>query len=82
MKILDEQNQETTFMNESFGWKGNEVLQQHDIQEAMKIVFDLIERALFGTHQYDAFIKNLRGKEPFFICNYRQIIKFYKMLEM
>ena len=62
MKLLDEQNQDTIFMNKYFGWEGNEVLQQHDIQEAAKIILDLIEKALFGTVYYDEFISIIRGK--------------------
>jgi hypothetical protein len=62
MKLLDKQSQDTIFMNEYFGWKGNEVLQQHDIQEAAKIILDLIEKALFGTVHYDQFIRIIRGK--------------------
>ena len=62
MKLLDEQNQNTIFMNDYFGWKGNEVLQQHDIQEAAKIILELIEKALFGTEHYDQFIRIIRGE--------------------
>lgn len=61
MKLLDKQSQDTIFMNKYFGWEGNEVLQQHDIQEAAKIILDLVERALFGTPFYDQFIRVIRG---------------------
>jgi hypothetical protein len=71
MKLLDQQNQDTVFMNEYFGWKGNEVLQQHDIQEAAKIILDLIEKALFGTQYYDQFIQVIRGL--FFLLNLRKV---------
>lgn len=45
-------------MKDAFGWEGAEHVQQHDIEEAMKIIFDTFERALFGT-EYEKNIKEL-----------------------
>jgi hypothetical protein len=81
MKVLDKQSQDTIFMNEYFGWKGNEVLQQHDIQEAAKIILDLIEKALFGTVYYDQFIQIIRGKFKLNIIS-RNTVFLYQMSQL
>lgn len=82
MKVLDKQSQDTIFMNEYFGWKGNEVLQQHDIQEAAKIILDLIEKALFGTVYYDQFIQIIRGKVGLLYIISRYSIFLYQMSQL
>lgn len=60
MRFLDSQNQVTEIMNEAFGWKDNESQDQHDIQEAMRIILDYIEKGLEGTDQYTIFTDLLK----------------------
>lgn len=49
MSLSDTRSVGTEYLNEAFGWKGAEHMEQQDIQEAMRKIFDTIERALFGT---------------------------------
>lgn len=62
MQVKDAQNQNTIFMNEVFGWQNNQVLQQHDIQEAAKIILDLLEKALEDTPHFETFLIALKGR--------------------
>ncbi|XP_067119368.1 ubiquitin carboxyl-terminal hydrolase 40-like isoform X1 [Centruroides vittatus] len=39
----------TSELTESFGWKHNEEMQQHDVQELNRILFSAIETSLLGT---------------------------------
>ena len=45
-------------MTKALGWSSNEGRDQHDVQELNRILFDLLERALFNT-PYDGIITNL-----------------------
>lgn len=65
MQFKDVQNQSTEFMNDVFGWHGNQVLQQHDIQEAAKVILDLLERALEGSQHFEPFTNALKGNIHF-----------------
>lgn len=56
MSLKDSNDLSTTFLKEAFGWEGAEHIQQQDIEEAMKIIFDTFERALHGT----VFEKNIK----------------------
>lgn len=59
---LDSQNQSTEFMNEVFGWNKSEMLNQHDIQEAMRVIFGYLEDAFRGTALEGRFSGLLKGK--------------------
>lgn len=48
----------TENLTNSFGWKGSEVLQQHDVHELNRILFDVIDRSLQTTSQ-QSLIRNL-----------------------
>ena len=39
----------TQYLNSAMGWEGKEHMEQQDIQEAMRVIFDTFERALVGT---------------------------------
>jgi uncharacterized UBP type Zn finger protein len=58
MKYLDTQNQTTEFINTAFGWDKKEVLHQHDIQEAMRVILEYVENCFLGKPEYEIF-KNL-----------------------
>ena len=62
MSLNDVRAVGTEYLNEAFGWKGAQHMEQQDIQEAMRIIFDTIERALFAT-EYEQAVKSLfRGR--------------------
>lgn len=69
LKSLDSQNQTTEFMNEVFGWNQSEMLNQHDIQEAIRIIFGYLEDAFKGTPSQEVFDSILKGTQAnFFKC--------------
>jgi len=49
MQELDVRSVSTEKVTESFGWNDNQAMIQQDIQEANRVIFDVIDRALFGT---------------------------------
>jgi hypothetical protein len=49
MSVSDTKAVGTEYLKKSFGWEGAEHLEQQDIQEAMRIIFDVMQRALVGT---------------------------------
>ncbi|EAR90666.1 ubiquitin carboxy-terminal hydrolase (macronuclear) [Tetrahymena thermophila SB210] len=49
MQSLDISSISTEELTSSFGWEANQSFQQQDIQEANRVIFDVLERALFGT---------------------------------
>ena len=49
MSEKDENAISTEYLNDAFGWEGKEHVVQHDIGEAMKIIFDTLQRALSQT---------------------------------
>ena len=49
MSEKDECAISTEYLNDAFGWEGKEHVVQHDIGEAMKIIFDTFQRALNQT---------------------------------
>lgn len=67
LEFLDSQNQLTEFMNEVFGWNQSEMLNQHDIQEAIRIIFGYVEDAFKGTSVAEKFTKLLKGTNINFI---------------
>ena len=46
---------DTQSLTKSFGWENNEAMQQHDVHELNRILFEALETALSGT-DYDACI--------------------------
>lgn len=76
MRYLDSQNQVTEVMNKAFGWKDNESQDQHDIQEAIRVVFDYIEKGLEGTEDYMLFTKLLK------YLNKRLSSQLYQMFKL
>lgn len=60
MQYLDSQDQTTDVMSKAFGWEKSEVLDQHDIQEAMRIVFDFLEQGLSGSVALNEFHRLLK----------------------
>jgi len=49
MKELDIKALTTATLTESFGWNNNQALVQQDIQEANRVIFDVLEKALSKT---------------------------------
>ena len=49
MQELDVRSLTTEKVTDSFGWNDNQALVQHDIQEANRVIFDVLDRALLGT---------------------------------
>ncbi|XP_065175482.1 ubiquitin carboxyl-terminal hydrolase 40-like [Sycon ciliatum] len=47
--LKDVNSVSTGALTESFGWSGNEVVQQHDVQELNRILFTALEDSLVGT---------------------------------
>ena len=62
MRFLDTQSQSTEFLREIFGWKGTEQSDQHDMQEAMKMILFLIQDSLKSLPQGRRFEELLMGK--------------------
>lgn len=62
MSLSDVRAVGTDYLNEAFGWKGAQHMEQQDIQEAMRIIFDTIERALFATEYEQAVRALFRGR--------------------
>jgi hypothetical protein len=54
MSLRDTFAVDTDYLNKAFGWEGKEHVEQQDMTEAMKIIFDTMERALFGTSFEDS----------------------------
>lgn len=51
--LSDQEAASTSELTESFGWKHNEEMQQHDVQELNRILFSAIETSLIGTSGKD-----------------------------
>lgn len=49
MKIVSLRAVSTQQLTQSFHWYNHEELEQHDVQELNRILFDLLERALINT---------------------------------
>ena len=49
MKAVNLRSVSTEVLTQAFKWYNNEEMEQHDVQELNRILFDLIERALIGT---------------------------------
>ena len=48
----------TEELTKAFGWENNEQMQQHDVHELNRILFDALEQSLAGT-EYDSVIQEL-----------------------
>jgi ubiquitin carboxyl-terminal hydrolase 40 len=47
--VVNQQSASVDALTSSFGWRGNEEMQQHDVQELNRILFMAIESSLTGT---------------------------------
>uniref|UniRef100_H2Z534 USP domain-containing protein n=1 Tax=Ciona savignyi TaxID=51511 RepID=H2Z534_CIOSA len=56
--LLNQSSCKTDDLTDSFGWRNSEEMQQHDVQELSRILFDAIETSLVGTSG-DKLIQNL-----------------------
>jgi len=61
MQELDVRSVSTEKVTDSFGWNDNQAMMQQDIQEANRVIFDVIDRALFGTTFSDGISKYYKG---------------------
>ena len=59
--MLDQDSCSTNRLTDSFGWTNNEEMQQHDVQELNRILFDAIEKTLTNTKQSELIQKLYRG---------------------
>jgi len=60
LQELNVRSTTTEEVTNSFGWQDNQQLQQQDIQEANRVLFDVLERALADTQYQDSITKNYR----------------------
>lgn len=51
MLLLDKNACSTQRLTDSFGWSNSEELQQHDVQELNRILFNAIEQSLVNTKE-------------------------------
>ena len=58
MQLSDIRATSTEELTKAFGWENNEQMQQHDVHELNRILFDALEQSLQGT-QYDSIIQEL-----------------------
>lgn len=58
---LDQEACSTNLLTESFGWSNNEELQQHDVQELNRILFNAIEQSLVNTSKSKLIQELYRG---------------------
>lgn len=58
---LDQEACSTARLTESFGWSNNEELQQHDVQELNRILFNAIEQSLVNTSKSKLIQELYRG---------------------
>ena len=61
MHSLDVDDTPTTELTDAFGWKGSQMLHQHDIQEAFRIIFDELCLALLDNEFGNTLTRNFRG---------------------
>ena len=62
LAFIDEHAISTQNLTKSFGWTGEEVIVQHDVQELSRVFFDCLERALQGTSYSDLVSNHIKGK--------------------
>ncbi|KAL4475202.1 hypothetical protein ABPG72_018859 [Tetrahymena utriculariae] len=60
MQELNISHMSTEDVTKSFGWDSNEALQQQDIQEAIRVIFDGLEKALKGTEFQNKLLENFK----------------------
>lgn len=51
LKLTSQCAVSTDGLTRSFGWQGNQTMDQHDVHELNRILFDALERSLVGTSQ-------------------------------
>uniref|UniRef100_A0A8D2KY21 Ubiquitin specific peptidase 40 n=1 Tax=Varanus komodoensis TaxID=61221 RepID=A0A8D2KY21_VARKO len=59
--LLDQQAASTADLTDSFGWKSNEEMRQHDVQELNRILFSALETSLVGTSGHNLINQLYRG---------------------
>lgn len=59
--FLDQNACSTQRLTDSFGWSNSEELQQHDVQELNRILFNAIEQSLVNTKQSNLIKDLYRG---------------------
>lgn len=57
LRYLDFKNHDTLAVTASFGWAGGEGSQQQDVAEAMRVIFDTLEKCFFESGYSDEFTK-------------------------
>ena len=62
LAYIDEKAISTANLTASFGWTGEEVIVQHDVQELSRVFFDSLDRALSETEFSDLIGKYCKGK--------------------
>lgn len=62
LSYIDERAISTGNLTKSFGWTGEEVIVQHDVQELSRVFFDCLDRALAGTEYSELIGKYCKGK--------------------
>ena len=58
MQASDIRATSTGDLTRAFGWESNEAMQQHDVHELNRILFDALEQTVAGT-EYDAVVQEL-----------------------
>lgn len=48
-RMLNQRSTSTLPLTQAFHWYNNEQAEQHDVQELNRILFDILERALYHT---------------------------------
>ncbi|XP_074622517.1 ubiquitin carboxyl-terminal hydrolase 40-like isoform X2 [Acropora palmata] len=59
--LLDQESVNTTDLTDSFGWKGKQSFEQHDVQELNRILFNAVESSLVSTSCQGLIRKLYRG---------------------
>lgn len=62
LAFIDERAISTANLTRSFGWTGEEVVVQHDVQELSRVFFDCLDRALQGTSFSELISNYCKGK--------------------
>lgn len=62
LAFIDEAAISTQNLTNSFGWTGEEVIVQHDVQELSRVFFDCLDRALQGTEYSGLINQFIKGK--------------------
>ena len=61
MSACDQRAVGTDYINKAFKWEGAQHTEQQDMQEAMRVIFDTITRALYQTEYHETVRTMFRG---------------------